>query len=141
MKVLHVKDSTVSVEEVYKVTRFHVMVLNPTFSDIGVALRKRFRRRVHCDLRIYRSTKVILTLHTYLIPCDHQLGEVRPRSRQKAFVVLTWQHGADASPDMLHRAWTEKRSLMDFQDFRSQNQRGRVVWGATYTSRPHVCPV
>ncbi|XP_035609289.2 sterile alpha motif domain-containing protein 9-like [Oncorhynchus keta] len=55
VRVLHVEDCGVSVEQVEEVTRFHVKILHPTFSAKGVLVRSGFPLNVHCDLLIYQS--------------------------------------------------------------------------------------
>uniref|UniRef100_A0A8C7PWE9 Si:ch73-252p3.1 n=2 Tax=Oncorhynchus mykiss TaxID=8022 RepID=A0A8C7PWE9_ONCMY len=55
VRVLHVEDCGVSVEQVDEVTRFHVKILHPTFSAKGVLVRSGFPLKVHCDLLLYQA--------------------------------------------------------------------------------------
>ncbi|KAM9406396.1 NACHT, LRR and PYD domains-containing protein 1 homolog isoform 2-T4 [Salvelinus alpinus] len=75
VRVLHVEDRGVSIEQVDKVTRFHVKILHPSFSLRGVILQA-LGCSVHCDLQIYRARTAHLTLHAYLMPCDPALTQV-----------------------------------------------------------------
>jgi hypothetical protein len=89
MKVLHVKDNRVLVEEVDEVTGFHAKLLHPSFSGRGLVLRRGLHWRVHCDLLIFRSTRALLTLHTYLIRCDPSLArEVEAQEKSYGFLRL-----------------------------------------------------
>ncbi|XP_041723850.1 NACHT, LRR and PYD domains-containing protein 1 homolog [Coregonus clupeaformis] len=89
MKVLHVKDNRVLVEEVDEVTWFHAKLLHPSFSGRGLVLRRGLRWRVHCDILIFRSTRALLTLHTYLIQCDPSLArEVEAQEKSYGFLRL-----------------------------------------------------
>lgn len=89
IKVLHVKDNRVLLEEVDEVTRFHAKLLHPSFSGRGLVLRRMLHWRVHCDLLIFRSTRALLTLHTYLIRCDPSLArEVEAQEKSYGFLRL-----------------------------------------------------
>ncbi|KAJ8367602.1 hypothetical protein AAFF_G00314280, partial [Aldrovandia affinis] len=78
VKVFHVKESGVTLESVSEVTRFHVRILQPTFSPMGVVLKhingfmqriREFHLRVHSYLLLFHCpVKAYLTLHVYLIP-------------------------------------------------------------------------
>ncbi|KAJ8367264.1 hypothetical protein AAFF_G00323580 [Aldrovandia affinis] len=73
VKVFHVKESGASLEDVYEVTRFHVRILRPAFSLMGVAwISGLFQRiSVHSCLLVFHShDKEHLTLNVYLIPSD-----------------------------------------------------------------------
>ncbi|XP_036813710.1 NACHT, LRR and PYD domains-containing protein 1 homolog isoform X2 [Oncorhynchus mykiss] len=74
VRVLHVEGRGVSIEQVDKVTRFHVKILHPSFSLRGVILQA-LGCSVHCDLQIYRARTAHLTLHAYLMPCDPALTQ------------------------------------------------------------------
>ncbi|KAJ8358370.1 hypothetical protein AAFF_G00011650 [Aldrovandia affinis] len=71
VKVIHVKESGASLESVSEVTRFHVRILRPTFSPMGVVLENTtdLKQRIHSYLLLFRCPKnAYLTLHVYLIP-------------------------------------------------------------------------
>ncbi|CAB1351456.1 unnamed protein product [Coregonus sp. 'balchen'] len=74
VRVLNVADRGVSIEQVDKVTRFHVKILHPSFSLRGVILQA-LGCSVHCDLQIYRARTAHLTLRAYLMPCDPALTQ------------------------------------------------------------------
>uniref|UniRef100_A0A4W5N5K0 CARD domain-containing protein n=1 Tax=Hucho hucho TaxID=62062 RepID=A0A4W5N5K0_9TELE len=74
VRVLHVEERGVSIEQVDKVTRFHVKILHPSFSLRGVILQA-LGCSVHCDFQIYRARTAHLTLHAYLMPCDPALTQ------------------------------------------------------------------
>ncbi|XP_064859585.1 NACHT, LRR and PYD domains-containing protein 1 homolog [Oncorhynchus nerka] len=59
MKILHVEEHGVSLEEVHEVTRFHVKILHPKFSAIAVILSYIFSWivDVHCDVVLYMAVK------------------------------------------------------------------------------------
>ncbi|XP_064859511.1 NACHT, LRR and PYD domains-containing protein 1 homolog [Oncorhynchus nerka] len=58
MKILHVEEHGVSLEEVHEVTRFHVKILHPKFSLISVVLRLlSWNIDVHCDVVLYMAVK------------------------------------------------------------------------------------
>ncbi|XP_064859518.1 uncharacterized protein LOC135561707 [Oncorhynchus nerka] len=58
MKILHVEEHGVSLEEVHEVTRFHVKILHPKFSPISVILRLlSWNVDVHCDVVLYMAVK------------------------------------------------------------------------------------
>ena len=76
VRVLHVEDSGVSIEQVDEVTRFHVKILHPTFSAKGVLVRSGFPLKVHCDLLLYQAKAAFLTLHAYLVPWDSSVEKV-----------------------------------------------------------------
>ncbi|XP_038838433.1 NACHT, LRR and PYD domains-containing protein 1 homolog [Salvelinus namaycush] len=59
MKILHVEEHGVSLEEVHEVTRFHAKVLHPKFSAISVILSYIFSWNVdvHCDVVLYMAVK------------------------------------------------------------------------------------
>lgn len=70
MRILHVEDSGLSLEEVHEVTCCHAKLLHPTFSPKGVLVRSGFPLKVHCDLMVYLSGPY---LRTYLLPSDLSL--------------------------------------------------------------------
>ncbi|KAL0970055.1 hypothetical protein UPYG_G00236510 [Umbra pygmaea] len=74
VRVLHVEENNVSIEKVAKVTRFHVKLLQPSFSLRGVVLQA-LGFSVHTDLLIYQARTAHLTIRTYLMPCDPALRE------------------------------------------------------------------
>eukprot|EP00063_Salmo_salar_P064287 XP_014039122.1 PREDICTED: NACHT, LRR and PYD domains-containing protein 12-like isoform X1 [Salmo salar] len=58
MKILHVEEHGVSLEEVHEVTRFHAKILHPKFSAISVILRLlSWNVDVHCDVVLYMAVK------------------------------------------------------------------------------------
>ncbi|XP_064816766.1 NACHT, LRR and PYD domains-containing protein 1 homolog isoform X2 [Oncorhynchus masou masou] len=59
MKILHVEEHGVSLEEVHEVTRFHVKILHPKFSSVSVVLNKIacWNVDVHCDVVLYLAVK------------------------------------------------------------------------------------
>ncbi|XP_045569007.1 NACHT, LRR and PYD domains-containing protein 12-like isoform X2 [Salmo salar] len=58
MKILHVEEHGVSLEEVHEVTRFHAKILHPKFSLISVILRLlSLNVDVHCDVVLYMAVK------------------------------------------------------------------------------------
>ncbi|XP_038843404.1 NACHT, LRR and PYD domains-containing protein 1 homolog [Salvelinus namaycush] len=59
MKILHVEEHGVSLEEVHEVTRFHAKILHPKFSAISVILSYIFSWNidVHCDVVLYLAVK------------------------------------------------------------------------------------
>ncbi|XP_036790072.1 NACHT, LRR and PYD domains-containing protein 1 homolog isoform X1 [Oncorhynchus mykiss] len=58
MKILHVEEHGVSLEEVHEVTRFHVKILHPKFSPIALILRLlSWNLDVHCDVVLYMAVK------------------------------------------------------------------------------------
>nr|XP_029513608.1 NACHT, LRR and PYD domains-containing protein 1b allele 5-like [Oncorhynchus nerka] len=59
MKILHVEEHGVSLEEVHEVTRFHAKILHPKFSSVSVVLNKTtcWNIDVHCDVILYLAVK------------------------------------------------------------------------------------
>ncbi|XP_071264398.1 NACHT, LRR and PYD domains-containing protein 1 homolog [Salvelinus alpinus] len=58
MKILHVEEHGVSLEEVHEVTRFHAKILHPKFSPISLILRLlSWNVDVHCDVVLYMAVK------------------------------------------------------------------------------------
>ncbi|XP_065150197.1 uncharacterized protein [Paramisgurnus dabryanus] len=72
VKVLHVKDSGVSLEKC-ELTRFHAKLLDNNFSLKGLLVRMGFPVNIHCQTLIYQTRKTHLTLHVYLIPNENTL--------------------------------------------------------------------
>ncbi|XP_031670599.1 uncharacterized protein LOC109878761 isoform X1 [Oncorhynchus kisutch] len=72
MKILHVEEHGVSLEEVHEVTRFHVKILHPKFSAISLILRLlSWNVDVHCELMLYLSVmKETLIPRLYLFPSN-----------------------------------------------------------------------
>ncbi|XP_045567057.1 NACHT, LRR and PYD domains-containing protein 12 [Salmo salar] len=73
MKILHVEEHGVSLEEVHEVTRFHAKILHPKFSAISVILRYIFSWNldVHCELMLYLTVKKqTLIPRLYLFPSN-----------------------------------------------------------------------
>ncbi|KAJ8357906.1 hypothetical protein AAFF_G00056450 [Aldrovandia affinis] len=83
VKVIHVKESGATFETVSKVTRFHVRILRPTFSPMGVVLKhidglmqrvEEFDLRVHSYLLLFHCpVNAYLTLHVYHVPNSQAL--------------------------------------------------------------------
>ncbi|XP_071234452.1 sterile alpha motif domain-containing protein 9-like isoform X1 [Salvelinus alpinus] len=82
VRILHVEDCGVSVEQVDEVTRFHVKILHPTFSPKGVLVRSGFPVKAHCDLLLYQAKTAFLTLHAYLVPCDSSVEQAMKKKEQ-----------------------------------------------------------
>ncbi|XP_031676459.1 NACHT, LRR and PYD domains-containing protein 3 isoform X1 [Oncorhynchus kisutch] len=72
MKILHVEEHGVSLEEVHEVTRFHAKILHPKFSAISLILRLlSWNVDVHCELMLYLSVmKETLIPRLYLFPSN-----------------------------------------------------------------------
>uniref|UniRef100_A0A674BHT8 FIIND domain-containing protein n=1 Tax=Salmo trutta TaxID=8032 RepID=A0A674BHT8_SALTR len=73
MKILHVEEHGVSLEEVHEVTRFHAKILHPKFSAISVILSYIFSWNVdvHCELMLYLTVmKETLIPRLYLFPSN-----------------------------------------------------------------------
>eukprot|EP00063_Salmo_salar_P069170 XP_014044005.1 PREDICTED: caspase recruitment domain-containing protein 8-like [Salmo salar] len=72
MKILHVEEHGVSLEEVHEVTRFHAKILHPKFSAISVILRLlSWNVDVHCELMLYLTVmKESLIPRLYLFPSN-----------------------------------------------------------------------
>eukprot|EP00063_Salmo_salar_P063913 XP_014038748.1 PREDICTED: NACHT, LRR and PYD domains-containing protein 12-like [Salmo salar] len=73
MKILHVEEHGVSLEEVHEVTRFHAKILHPKFSAISVILSYilSWNVDVHCELMLYLTVKKeTLIPRLYLFPSN-----------------------------------------------------------------------
>ncbi|XP_045567058.1 NACHT, LRR and PYD domains-containing protein 12 isoform X1 [Salmo salar] len=73
MKILHVEEHGVSLEEVHEVTRFHAKILHPKFSAISVILSYilSWNVDVHCELMLYLTVmKETLIPRLYLFPSN-----------------------------------------------------------------------
>uniref|UniRef100_A0AAZ3QND3 Uncharacterized protein n=1 Tax=Oncorhynchus tshawytscha TaxID=74940 RepID=A0AAZ3QND3_ONCTS len=72
MKILHVEEHGVSLEEVHEVTRFHAKILHPKFSAISLILRLlSWNVDVHCELMLYLTVKrETLIPRLYLFPSN-----------------------------------------------------------------------
>ncbi|XP_029603948.1 NACHT, LRR and PYD domains-containing protein 12-like [Salmo trutta] len=80
MKILHVEEHGVSLEEVHEVTRFHAKILHPKFSAISVILSYIFSWNVdvHCELMLYLTVmKETLIPRLYLFPSNPGQIQVR----------------------------------------------------------------
>uniref|UniRef100_A0A4W5JF11 Si:ch73-252p3.1 n=1 Tax=Hucho hucho TaxID=62062 RepID=A0A4W5JF11_9TELE len=82
VRVLHVEDCGVFVEQVDEVTRFHVKIVHPSFSPKGVLVRSGFPVKAHCDLLLYQAKTAFLTLHAYLVPCDSSVEQAMKKKEQ-----------------------------------------------------------
>ncbi|XP_045071933.1 NACHT, LRR and PYD domains-containing protein 1 homolog isoform X1 [Coregonus clupeaformis] len=95
MKILHVEEHGVSVEEVHEVTRFHAKILHPKFSVISVILSYIFWRNidVHCELMLYLSVKnQTLIPRLYLFPSNPsqiQAVEQQEKSQGSSRVLIS----------------------------------------------------
>ncbi|XP_062391369.1 NACHT, LRR and PYD domains-containing protein 1 homolog [Sardina pilchardus] len=69
VRVLRGVNNSVTLETC-ELTRFHVKLLKPSFSQIGVLLKIYIPMKVHLDVLIYRTRVTPLTLHTYVVPRD-----------------------------------------------------------------------
>ncbi|XP_031676471.1 NACHT, LRR and PYD domains-containing protein 1b allele 2-like isoform X1 [Oncorhynchus kisutch] len=83
MKILHVEEHGVSLEEVYEVTRFHAKILHPKFSAISLILRLlSWNVDVHCELMLYLTViKDKLIPRLYLFPSDP--GQIQAVEQQE----------------------------------------------------------
>ncbi|KAI2643030.1 hypothetical protein H4Q32_027696 [Labeo rohita] len=74
VKVLHVKDGTVSFERC-ELSGSHAKILNPTFSCVAIVVEaQRYNNmKFQCETLIYRNRKASLNLHVYLIVKDQKL--------------------------------------------------------------------
>ncbi|XP_038839185.1 uncharacterized protein LOC120037034, partial [Salvelinus namaycush] len=84
MKILHVEEHGVSLEEVHEVTRFHAKILHPKFSLISVILSYIFSWNVdvHCELMLYLTVKrETLISRLYLFPWNP--GQIQAVEQQE----------------------------------------------------------
>uniref|UniRef100_A0A8C7I8Q4 NACHT, LRR and PYD domains-containing protein 12-like n=1 Tax=Oncorhynchus kisutch TaxID=8019 RepID=A0A8C7I8Q4_ONCKI len=83
MKILHVEEHGVSLEEVHEVTRFHVKILHPKFSPIALILRLlSWNVDVHCELMLYLTVKrETLISRLYLFPWNP--GQIQAVEQQE----------------------------------------------------------
>ncbi|XP_029603871.1 NACHT, LRR and PYD domains-containing protein 12 [Salmo trutta] len=85
MKILHVEEHGVSLEEVHEVTRFHAKILHPKFSAISVILSYIFSWNVdvHCELMLYLTVKrETLISRLYLFPSNP--GQIQAVEQQES---------------------------------------------------------
>ncbi|XP_029603923.1 NACHT, LRR and PYD domains-containing protein 1b allele 3-like [Salmo trutta] len=85
MKILHVEEHGVSLEEVHEVTRFHAKILHPKFSAISVILSYIFSWNVdvHCELMLYLTVmKETLIPRLYLFPSNP--GQIQAVEQQES---------------------------------------------------------
>uniref|UniRef100_A0A4W5K4P1 FIIND domain-containing protein n=1 Tax=Hucho hucho TaxID=62062 RepID=A0A4W5K4P1_9TELE len=85
MKILHVEEHGVSLEEVHEVTRFHAKILHPKFSPISVILSYIFswKVEVHCELMLYLTVmKETLIPRLYLFPSNP--GQIQAVEQQES---------------------------------------------------------
>ncbi|XP_055767209.1 uncharacterized protein LOC129842605 [Salvelinus fontinalis] len=86
MKILHVEEHGVSLEEVHEVTRFHAKILHPKFSPISLILRLlSWNVDVHCDVVLYMAViKATVISRLYLLLSDSsQKKAVRDREKDQ----------------------------------------------------------
>ncbi|XP_045072724.1 NACHT, LRR and PYD domains-containing protein 1 homolog [Coregonus clupeaformis] len=87
MKILHVEEHGVSVEEVHEVTRFHAKILHPKFSAISVILSYIFfwNVDVHCDVVLYMAVKkaTVISRLYMLLRNSSQKEAVRDREKHQ----------------------------------------------------------
>ncbi|XP_042171278.1 NACHT, LRR and PYD domains-containing protein 1 homolog isoform X2 [Oncorhynchus tshawytscha] len=83
MKILHVEEHGVSLEEVHEVTRFHAKILHPKFSAISLILRLlSWNVDVHCELMLYLTVKrETLIPRLYLFPSNP--GQIQAVEQQE----------------------------------------------------------
>ncbi|XP_045568575.1 NACHT, LRR and PYD domains-containing protein 1 homolog isoform X2 [Salmo salar] len=84
MKILHVEEHGVSLEEVHEVTRFHAKILHPKFSAFSIILRYIFSWKVdvHCELMLYLTVKrETLISRLYLFPSNR--GQIQAVKQQE----------------------------------------------------------
>ncbi|XP_020346918.1 NACHT, LRR and PYD domains-containing protein 1b allele 3 isoform X2 [Oncorhynchus kisutch] len=154
VRVLHVEGRGVSIEQVDKVTRFHVKILHPSFSLRGVILQA-LGCSVHCDLQIYRAKTAHLTLHAYLMPCDPALTQavekqekchgstriLKPRPEKSQWLTsdfyLTTSCPSDVNPRRLELAHVDPPNFfevfirdadLDFSLNLSCKSRKQTIW-------------
>ncbi|XP_045071638.1 NACHT, LRR and PYD domains-containing protein 1 homolog [Coregonus clupeaformis] len=95
MKIFHVEEHGVSVEEVHEVTRFHAKILHPKFSLISVILSYIFwwNIDVHCELMLYLTVKKqTLIPRLYLFPSNPsqiQAVEQQEKSQGSSRVLIS----------------------------------------------------
>uniref|UniRef100_A0A4W5P1W1 CARD domain-containing protein n=1 Tax=Hucho hucho TaxID=62062 RepID=A0A4W5P1W1_9TELE len=95
MKILHVEEHGVSLEEVHEVTRFHAKILHPKFSAIFVILSYFFSRKVyvHCELMLYLTVKrETLIPRLYLFPSNSsqiQAVEQQEKSQGSSRILIS----------------------------------------------------
>ncbi|KAM9399082.1 uncharacterized protein ACWYII_031439 isoform 1-T1 [Salvelinus alpinus] len=84
MKILHVEEHGVSLEEVHEVTRFHAKILHPKFSAISLILRLlSWNVDVHCELMLYLTVmKETLISRLYLFPWNP--GQIQAVEQQES---------------------------------------------------------
>ncbi|XP_031677698.1 NACHT, LRR and PYD domains-containing protein 1b allele 2-like [Oncorhynchus kisutch] len=87
MKILHVEEHGVSLEEVHEVTRFHAKILHPKFSAIAVILSYIFSWivDVHCDVVLYMAVKksTLISRLYLLLRNSSQKEAVREREKDQ----------------------------------------------------------
>ncbi|XP_041730589.2 NACHT, LRR and PYD domains-containing protein 1 homolog [Coregonus clupeaformis] len=87
IKILHVEEHGVSVEEVHEVTRFHAKILHPKFSAISVILSYIFfwNVDVHCDVVLYMAVKkaTVISRLYMLLRNSSQKEAVRDREKNQ----------------------------------------------------------
>ncbi|XP_064819297.1 uncharacterized protein LOC135537013 [Oncorhynchus masou masou] len=87
MKILHVEEHGVSLEEVHEVTRFHATILHPKFSAISVILSYIFSwiLDVHCDVVLYMAVKrsTVISRLYLLLRNSSQKEAVREREKDQ----------------------------------------------------------
>ncbi|XP_055768396.1 uncharacterized protein LOC129844041 isoform X2 [Salvelinus fontinalis] len=84
MKILHVEEHGVSLEEVHEVNRFHAKILHPKFSAISLILRLlSWNVDVHCELMLYLTVmKETLISRLYLFPWNP--GQIQAVEQQES---------------------------------------------------------
>uniref|UniRef100_A0A673WYI9 NACHT, LRR and PYD domains-containing protein 1b allele 3-like n=2 Tax=Salmo trutta TaxID=8032 RepID=A0A673WYI9_SALTR len=167
VRVLHVKDRGVSIEQVDKVTRFHVKILHPSFSLRGVVLQT-LGCSVHCDLQIYRARTAHLTLHAYLMPCDPALTQavekqekchgstriLKPRPEKSQWLTsdfyLTTSCPSDVNPRRLELAHVDPPNFFevfirdadfDFSLNLSCKSRKQTIWNHEIREAEYRAPI
>nr|XP_032640918.1 NACHT, LRR and PYD domains-containing protein 1-like [Chelonoidis abingdonii] len=79
MRIAHIVDRGMTLEEPTRVRPFHAVLQNPSFSPLGVLWRKiqsKCQAKVHTLALLYRALRAAnTTLHLYLIPNDRSLRQ------------------------------------------------------------------
>lgn len=87
IKIAHFVDGQMTLEEPTRITPFHVVLDNPTFSLLGLLLKpcqKLFKFiPIHSVVQLYQvhNTNVTTMFHLYVVPNDLSLTKVRENCR------------------------------------------------------------
>ncbi|RXN04928.1 LRR and PYD domains-containing 1b allele 5-like protein [Labeo rohita] len=132
VKVLHVKDGTVSFERC-ELSGSHAKILNPTFSCVAIVVEaQRYNNmKFQCETLIYRNRKASLNLHVYLIVKDQKL--------KKCLFVKMRQHFVHPGAEFVDKHRTQlirKVSLVepiadDMKDLIGDEKYGMISMSVT----------